>query len=938
MGGDLIQMKSTQKIQNMAKETKEDNVFTKKVSPVEKLVVTVSLYLIFSMIKNRGNYFRIKRRDAPPKCLTDPTLGTHHFIQLKDIKMHYVSKGDEKKPLMLFIHGFPEFWYSWRHQIREFAKDYHVIAVDNRGYGDTDKPRGIHNYTVSAIVEDTRQLVEALGKRDVVLVAHDWGGAIGWGFAAKHPELLRKLVIINSPHPLMFAESQKKGWKQFFYSWYMLFFSLPLLPEFALRSNDYFIFDHSFRNGDGRPLFADDPQHMEAYKYTFHKNGFTGPLNWYRALIHRVPQQQPKSFQIKVPTLIIWGKKDNYLTTELAPAHAYVDDLTVNYIDNCSHWTQMDQPTLVNQYMRQFVSKNCLHLLSIIIINPLLFMFGKHREAPPDCFLDSSLGTHHFIQLNDLRMHYVSNGEQNSQTLLFIHGFLEFWYSWRHQIRDFAKDYHVMAVDCPGYGDTDKPPGVEHYTHDALVDQLRQLLVELNKSRVILVGHDWGGTIAWLLAAKHPELIDRLVIINGPLPLMYRDVRFQSWRQFFKSWQIFQLNIPVLSEYGLKCCDYYGATNALFRSGSGRQLLSAEDMEAYKYTIQRNGVKAPLNWYMANPAFLYPLQTPKMDQIKVPALHIWGKKDRFLVSRMAEVYAYVNYLTIKYIETAGHWVQLEEPVLDIQMHYVSNGEQNSQTMLFIHGFPEFWYSWRHQIREFAKDYHVIAVDCPGYGDTDKPASVERYAADTLVNNFRQLLSALNKSHVIVVGHDWGGIIGWLIAAKHPDLIHRVIIMNAPLPLMYRDVRLEGWRQLFLSYYAFVFNIPVVPEFGLKLCDYYGATDQLFRSGSGRQLLSMEDMEAYKYTIQRNGVLAPIKYYRANPFLLYPRQTSHMDNIIVPALCIWGKKDTFLVPKLAEVYTYVNDLTVKYIETAGHWVALEEPELVNQFVRQFLTKE
>ncbi|CAG2178439.1 unnamed protein product, partial [Oppiella nova] len=123
-------------------------------------VVTNLLAIFYGIIKNRSTYFHTKRRDVPPKCLKDPALGTHHFIQLKDIKMHFVSKGDENKQLMLFIHGFPEFWYSWRHQMKEFAKDYHVIAVDNRGYGDTDKPTGAQNYTIDQIVEDTRQLVE----------------------------------------------------------------------------------------------------------------------------------------------------------------------------------------------------------------------------------------------------------------------------------------------------------------------------------------------------------------------------------------------------------------------------------------------------------------------------------------------------------------------------------------------------------------------------------------------------------------------------------------------------------------------------------------------------------------------------------------------------------------------------------------------------------
>ncbi|CAG2105413.1 unnamed protein product [Medioppia subpectinata] len=241
---------------------------------------------------------------------------------------------------MLFIHGFPEFWYSWRHQMNEFEKDYHVIAVDNRGYGDTDKPRGIRNYTVDKIVDDSKHLLEALGKRDIVLVAHDWGGAIAWRFAAKYPSLLDKLIIINSPHPLM-TRIALREWAQFIASWYMHFYSLPWLPEFALRANDYYIFDYAMQTWDNKPLLPSDQ--LEAYKYQFQKNGFTAPLNWYRAVIRRYPINNPKS------------TNDKYLTTPLAAAHNYVNDLTVKYIDNCSHWTQMEHPTLVNQYMREYL-------------------------------------------------------------------------------------------------------------------------------------------------------------------------------------------------------------------------------------------------------------------------------------------------------------------------------------------------------------------------------------------------------------------------------------------------------------------------------------------------------------------------------------------------------------------------------------------------------
>ncbi|CAG2117715.1 unnamed protein product, partial [Medioppia subpectinata] len=349
----------------------------------------VLLFSIVSVIRNRSKFFQVRRRDVSPDCLRDPALGTHHFIQLRDVKLHYVSNGDENNQTMLFIHGFPEFWYSWRHQIREFAKDYHVIAVDNRGYGDSDKPSGIGNYTIDKLVEDIRELLAALDKQDIVLVAHDWGGAIAWNFAAKHPSLLDRLVVLNGPHPQAFADVIQRSWKQFFSSWYMFFFNLPLLPELVLLSNDLSLLADFMVSADGHQMLTTED--IEAYKYMFSKynsltcplnyyravmrkypsekprslqitvptlyNSLTCPLNYYRAVMRKYPSEKPRSLQITVPTLVIWGKRDIALVPQLADtSRRYVNDMTLQYIENCSHWTQMDQPVIVNQYIRQYLT------------------------------------------------------------------------------------------------------------------------------------------------------------------------------------------------------------------------------------------------------------------------------------------------------------------------------------------------------------------------------------------------------------------------------------------------------------------------------------------------------------------------------------------------------------------------------------------------------
>ena len=131
----------------------------------------------------------------------------HNFIKTNGVNLHYVSQGSGK--LMLMLHGFPEFWYSWRHQIREFAADYRVVAVDLRGYNDSDKPKDIEAYAMSELIADVQGIISALGYENCILVAHDWGGAIAWNFAYAYPAMVEKLIVLNLPHPAQLAAGLK---------------------------------------------------------------------------------------------------------------------------------------------------------------------------------------------------------------------------------------------------------------------------------------------------------------------------------------------------------------------------------------------------------------------------------------------------------------------------------------------------------------------------------------------------------------------------------------------------------------------------------------------------------------------------------------------------------------------------------------------------------
>jgi pimeloyl-ACP methyl ester carboxylesterase len=276
----------------------------------------------------------------------------HDYITTNGIKLHYVTQGEG--PLMLMLHGFPEFWYSWRYQIPEFAKYFKVVAVDLRGYNDSDKPKEQSAYVMSEFIKDIQGLIQGLGYENCTLVGHDWGGAIAWCFAYAHPEMVERLIILNIPHPAKFSEGLRTP-GQLFKSSYVFLFQLPWLPEFMIQSLDYQLIENAFK-GMAVNKNAFSQADIEAYKDAAAKRGaLTAMLNYYRNIFQG--QMFNKSWGIlEVPTLMIWGEKDTALGKELTyGTEAYVRDLQIKYIPNCSHWVQQEQPELVNQYMQEYL-------------------------------------------------------------------------------------------------------------------------------------------------------------------------------------------------------------------------------------------------------------------------------------------------------------------------------------------------------------------------------------------------------------------------------------------------------------------------------------------------------------------------------------------------------------------------------------------------------
>ena len=303
--------------------------------------------------------------NAQPTTVSLPKATiTHHYADVNGIRLHYAKAGNGKK-LILFVHGFPEFWYEYKNQLEAFGTEYTAVAPDMRGYNLSAKPTEVDQYQIKYIVEDLRHLAEKLGFKTFTLVAHDWGGVIAWVFGMAHPEYVEKLIIVNAPHPAIFKRELLNNSLQQKNSQYMLLFRTPQ-AEAAISANNYkLIYDAVLAKGLQTGYFTEDDK--KAYLDAWAQPGaLTGGLNYYRAskLSPPDPGETKLEFdygfadanaQVKVPTLVIWGEQDGILTTNLVGLDQYVPQLTIKRIPDGSHWVIHEKPELVNQYIREFI-------------------------------------------------------------------------------------------------------------------------------------------------------------------------------------------------------------------------------------------------------------------------------------------------------------------------------------------------------------------------------------------------------------------------------------------------------------------------------------------------------------------------------------------------------------------------------------------------------
>ncbi|MEP6708450.1 MAG: alpha/beta hydrolase [Pyrinomonadaceae bacterium] len=302
------------------------------------------------------------KKESNAKEAKAPML-KHEYVEVNGQRLHYVTAGKGK--LIMFVHGFPEFWYEWTNQLAEFGRDYQAVAPDMRGYNLSSKPAEVEQYQIKYLVEDLRALAEKLGHKKFILVAHDWGGAVAWAFAIAHPDLLEKLVIINAPHPAVFQRELKENPAQQKASQYMIMFR-SAQAEQTLSANNYAtLVEVVLGEGLKTGVFtaADKQAYIEAWSQP---GALTGGLNYYRAARVGPPAGEDKqainfaaglgSLEVKVPTLVVWGEKDTALLTgNLDGLDKFVPNLTIKRIPDGTHWVIHEKPALINGYLRDFI-------------------------------------------------------------------------------------------------------------------------------------------------------------------------------------------------------------------------------------------------------------------------------------------------------------------------------------------------------------------------------------------------------------------------------------------------------------------------------------------------------------------------------------------------------------------------------------------------------
>ena len=272
-------------------------------------------------------------------------------VDVGEVTLHVVIAGPAGGEPVVLLHGFPEFWYAWRYPLGQLAKaGFRVIVPDQRGYNLSDKPAGIEAYRVDKLAADIANLINALGYQSAHLAGHDWGGGVAWQVAIRHPQVVRRLMVIDTPHPRAGEGFQSK---EETITWYRTFMQLPWIPEWSARLGNYWLLASNLRNTSRPGTFSDEA--MDLLRSAWDRPGArTGMVNWYRAAF-RYPPDKRGDQRVAIPTLVVVAPHDAFIPSDLSRRSlCYLDNGTLVTLQSGSHWVIQEDPDTVSRLLSDF--------------------------------------------------------------------------------------------------------------------------------------------------------------------------------------------------------------------------------------------------------------------------------------------------------------------------------------------------------------------------------------------------------------------------------------------------------------------------------------------------------------------------------------------------------------------------------------------------------
>jgi pimeloyl-ACP methyl ester carboxylesterase len=269
--------------------------------------------------------------------------------------LHAVRAGNPAGPPVILLHGFPEFWYGWRHQFGPLADaGFNVVTLDQRGYNTSDKPPQVRDYNLDLLAADVAAVIAALGVERAAVVGHDWGGIVAWWLAVTRPERVSKFVILNAPHPAVMRRALRTDPLQMLRSWYAFLMLVPRLTEWSSRFWNWHSLVRALRKSSRPGTFTDDDfiHYREAWSQP---GAFTAMVNWYRAAMRSPPAARP-DVRVHVPTLILWGARDKFIRRQYAEKSVQMcDDGRLELFEDATHWIQHEETERVNERVIEFL-------------------------------------------------------------------------------------------------------------------------------------------------------------------------------------------------------------------------------------------------------------------------------------------------------------------------------------------------------------------------------------------------------------------------------------------------------------------------------------------------------------------------------------------------------------------------------------------------------